>query len=201
MPTFAPYGASVDDDHSSSLAIAGEIERPTRELRMGHPFPTGVLSAGRGSPIWSCSVRGFACHPCYHERGALLPHLFTLTLLRPAGYGGQAHEEPAHRSARSARRWAVCFLCHCPSSCPDRELPGALPFGVRTFLPSTRHCVARSGLRRMTGEALPSRERAAERRVERRSSGPLRRTVRMVAPPRLASSWLAQGKASCRSPG
>src|SRR5436309_9466129 len=30
-------------------------------------------------PIWSCSVRGFACHPCYHERGALLPHLFTLT--------------------------------------------------------------------------------------------------------------------------
>jgi hypothetical protein len=25
-------------------------------------------------------VRGFACHPCYHGRGALLPHLFTLTL-------------------------------------------------------------------------------------------------------------------------
>src|SRR5437763_15771200 len=36
-------------------------------------------SAGR-LPIWSCSVRGFACHPCYHGRGALLPHLFTLTL-------------------------------------------------------------------------------------------------------------------------
>ena len=31
-------------------------------------------------PIWSCSVRGFACRPCCHERGALLPHLFTLTL-------------------------------------------------------------------------------------------------------------------------
>src|SRR5579862_780435 len=31
-------------------------------------------------PIWSCSVRGLACHSCYHERGALLPHLFTLTL-------------------------------------------------------------------------------------------------------------------------
>src|SRR5262245_44226728 len=30
-------------------------------------------------PIWLCSVRGFACHPCCHERGALLPHLFTLT--------------------------------------------------------------------------------------------------------------------------
>ena len=34
-------------------------------------------------PIWLCSVRGFACHPCYQERGALLPHLFTLTHLRP----------------------------------------------------------------------------------------------------------------------
>src|SRR5262245_44014401 len=47
-------------------------------------------------PIWSCSVRGFACHLPYGKRGALLPHLFTLTLLRPltpfgqASYGGQA---------------------------------------------------------------------------------------------------------------
>src|SRR5438094_6680286 len=30
---------------------------------------------------------------------------------------------------------AVCFLCHCPSGCPDRSLAGALPCGVRTFLP------------------------------------------------------------------
>jgi len=30
---------------------------------------------------------------------------------------------------------AVCFLCHCPSGHPARALPGALPFGVRTFLP------------------------------------------------------------------
>jgi hypothetical protein len=33
-------------------------------------------------PIWSCSVRGFACHLLYSRRGALLPHLFTLTLNR-----------------------------------------------------------------------------------------------------------------------
>ena len=31
-------------------------------------------------PIWSCSMRGLACHVCYQPRGALLPHLFTLTL-------------------------------------------------------------------------------------------------------------------------
>jgi len=30
-------------------------------------------------PIWSCSVRGFACHRPYDRCGALLPHLFTLT--------------------------------------------------------------------------------------------------------------------------
>jgi hypothetical protein len=31
-------------------------------------------------PIWFCSVWGFACHDCRQPRGALLPHLFTLTL-------------------------------------------------------------------------------------------------------------------------
>src|SRR5438270_10210344 len=72
-------------------------------------------------PIWSCSVRGFACHRCYQRRGALLPHLFTLTLRRPRPFG-------------RARRWAVYFLCHCPSGHSDRALPGALPCGVRTFL-------------------------------------------------------------------
>ena len=37
-------------------------------------------------PIWSCSVRGFACHVRCRPRGALLPHLFTLTAsLRPCG--------------------------------------------------------------------------------------------------------------------
>src|SRR5262249_13693330 len=73
-------------------------------------------------PIWSCSVRGFACRRCYQQRGALLPHLFTLTRLR------------------ASRRFgvAVCFLCHFPSGRPDRTLSGALPCGVRTFLPSTR---------------------------------------------------------------
>ena len=33
------------------------------------------------------------------------------------------------------RRRAVYFLCHFPSGCPARALPGALPCGVRTFLP------------------------------------------------------------------
>ena len=39
------------------------------------------------------------------------------------------------------RRRAVCFLCHFPSGHPDRGLPGALPSGVRTFLPARCHVV------------------------------------------------------------
>jgi hypothetical protein len=30
-------------------------------------------------PIWPCSRWGLPCHACYHPRGALLPHHFTLT--------------------------------------------------------------------------------------------------------------------------
>src|SRR4029450_8514030 len=47
------------------------------------------------------------------------------------------HPYPPSPSALSGfgRRRAVYFLCHFPSGCPDRALPGALPCGVRTFLP------------------------------------------------------------------
>src|SRR5580765_1326841 len=38
-------------------------------------------------PIWPCSVRGLACHLSYDKRGALLPHLFTLTRLRSRPFG------------------------------------------------------------------------------------------------------------------
>src|SRR5690242_16457293 len=40
---------------------------------------------------------------------------------------------------------AVYFLCHFPSGCPDRALPGALPCGVRTFLPPSRPAGATKG--------------------------------------------------------
>src|SRR5215831_15998370 len=78
-------------------------------------------------PIWPCSVRGFACHRPRSRRGALLPHLFTLT-------------SPKLAAQSRERRRAVYFLCHCPSGCPDRALPGALPYGVRTFLGAGHAC-------------------------------------------------------------
>ncbi len=42
-------------------------------------LPGTRSGAGRSSsPIWPCSGWGLPCHSCYQERGALLPHRFTL---------------------------------------------------------------------------------------------------------------------------
>gem|GEM_PF-5738021 len=60
---------SVVDSHSSGTPVTGRLERPTREQR----------GPRQCSPIWSCSGWGLPCHRCYQRRGALLPHLFTLT--------------------------------------------------------------------------------------------------------------------------
>ena len=38
------------------------------------------------TPIWSCSGWGLPCRRCCQLRGALLPHLFTLTQPSPEGY-------------------------------------------------------------------------------------------------------------------
>ena len=51
-----------------------------------------VPNAGRAiwKPIWSCSEWGLPCHCCYQQRGALLPHPFTLTCIRERIIGGSA---------------------------------------------------------------------------------------------------------------
>ncbi len=53
---------------------------------------------------------------CYHSRGALLPHPFTLT----------ESKDPA-----------VYSLLHFPWAHAPQGLPGTLPYGARTFLPSS----------------------------------------------------------------
>ena len=74
----------------------------------------------RRSPIWPCSGWGLPCRPCHQDRGALLPHLFTLT---------------PPRDPFGPLRGAVCFLWHFPWGHPRSALPTTLPCGVRTFLP------------------------------------------------------------------
>jgi len=118
-----PLRTTTDDDHSSSPIIAERVQQPTREPHTGRV---------NRSPIWPCSVRGFACRRCCHRRGALLPHLFTIACLAAS---------------------AVYFLCHCPSGRPDRPLTGALPCGVRTFLPPSPACANCGG--RSSGALRP----------------------------------------------
>ena len=83
---------SVVDDHSSATNVTVRLKRPTR-IRRG---------SRHWIPIWSCSERVYHRHGCYQPRGALLPHLFTLTC-----------------------KQAVSFLLHFPWVHPQ-ALPGAL---------------------------------------------------------------------------
>ncbi|VFN07331.1 MAG: hypothetical protein BECKG1743D_GA0114223_113031 [Candidatus Kentron sp. G] len=71
--------------------------------------------------IWSCSGWGLPCHPSYLGRGALLPHLFTLTCLSPV-------------CLALGKKRAVYFLWHFPWTRVPQALPGTLPCGARTFL-------------------------------------------------------------------
>jgi len=67
-------------------------------------------------PIWSCSVWGLPCRLRYRRRGALLPHLFTLT---PASRGGL---------------FSVALSVTTGLNPHPLALPGTLLCGVRTFL-------------------------------------------------------------------
>ena len=74
-PVFVP--SFLGGSHSSRPRITERLKQPTRKFSgTGRP----------SSPIWSCSAWGFPCRTHCCIRGALLPHLFTLTeRLSPSG--------------------------------------------------------------------------------------------------------------------
>ena len=79
--------------------------------------------AGRAVPIRSCSGRGLPCRSRRRERGALLPHPFTLAALHPD------QRTPCRGvHVRKARRSAFCgaFPEVRRNRLPRRALPGAL---------------------------------------------------------------------------
>ena len=98
----ASLAGSSDRPGGCRPAKAPATCRARRRRRTGRP---------QRLPIWSCSVRGFACHPCCHGRGALLPHLFTLTRLRPptlgAGFGGTPGGLPAEAPRSRAKAGGI----------------------------------------------------------------------------------------------
>ena len=58
---------------SQRTGIGTRVSAPDRHASEARVWPSDSL------PIWSCSVWGLPCHRLYRRRGALLPHLFTLT--------------------------------------------------------------------------------------------------------------------------
>src|SRR5690606_16110878 len=111
---------------SVPLARGGSFLCERRLRRRQAAYPGLGRSGQLLVPAWPCSGWGLPCHSCYQERGALLPHPFTLACAPSRG--------PS----------AVCSLLHFPSPCDARALPGTLPCGARTFLDTPK--VPRSSL-------------------------------------------------------
>ncbi len=112
-------------DEKWSRPISRVLSWTTIHLGPASPPASSSLpgcSAGHTiAPLFGLAPGGvYPAAACCHPRGALLPHLFTLTCaLRPS---------------------AVCFLWHFPWARAPQALPGTLPCGARTFLPPVTRC-------------------------------------------------------------
>jgi hypothetical protein len=137
---------SVQDSHPGAVIPLGEAlplalisDLPggsdncsSRLAASGRCAAGAWLFAPASLPIWSCSVWGLPCRRHYCRRGALLPHLFTLT----TAWGRPLEQLVAQPKVCPAQRRYV----FCGTSRPralkraSRTLSGTLPCGVRTFL-------------------------------------------------------------------
>jgi hypothetical protein len=130
---FAPHalGPSPESRVASPESRRKAESRPVSRVLSRTVIPLGPASPqgssdqpGRGAghamaPLFGLAPGGvYRAAACCHPRGALLPHLFTLTCAR--------------------RPSAVCFLWHFPSARAAQGLPGTLPCGARTFLPAPK---------------------------------------------------------------
>jgi len=92
---------------------------------------TDPAPKGRAVPIRFCSRWGLPCRCRRRQRGALLPHRFTLA------------------PAVTQRAVAVSSLWHCPwgrpKPAPAGRYPAPLVHGARTFLSGRLSALARSG--------------------------------------------------------
>jgi hypothetical protein len=113
-----PLGAALPRTLISDLP-GGSGNGLSRLAASGRCAAGAWLLAPASLPIWSCSVWGLPCRWHYCQRGALLPHLFTLT---PAvGAPG-----PSHLGTWESTAGAVSFLWHWPSTGLEARVPDVI---------------------------------------------------------------------------
>ena len=121
-----PLARTIRDGHSSGTSFAPCLGQPPRTA--GLTSPCGVIAQSRTNrvavPIRFCSRCGLPCRLRCRKRGALLPHLFTLT---------------------SSEEGAVRSLWHFPWGCPRRRLSGTVCQGSPDFPPRRPFGTCRSG--------------------------------------------------------
>jgi hypothetical protein len=124
---------TMRDGHSSGTMFAHGLEQPTRTASL--TSPCGVIAFQRTTrvavPIRSCSRCGLPCRFRCRSRGALLPHLFTLTRLRSLRCGGG--------------RFVLCGTV--PGVAPAGCYPAPYVDGARTFLSSHLSVIAGAAVR------------------------------------------------------
>ena len=111
---------TIRDGHSSRTTFARCLEQPTRTASLTSPCGVIAFSSEQSRvavPIRSYSRCGLPCRFRCRSRGALLPHLFTLTA-PPFMPPPQAREGRVGEAVRS--------LWHCPWGCPRRTLSGTV---------------------------------------------------------------------------
>jgi hypothetical protein len=84
-PGFVCHALRHGDGHSSGMTVARHLKRPTRTAQGGKPLRKRCRS--RAQPLFGLAPGGVcpASHRC-RDRGALLPHHFTLTRAKRGRY-------------------------------------------------------------------------------------------------------------------
>src|SRR3954454_10467547 len=108
-------------------------DRPER--RRGRPARQHEVALP-AAPTWSCSRWGLPCRRRCRQRGALLPHLFTLTPLRLAA--SRSGSFSVALSLKSSRL---------RGKDPAGRYPAPYVDGARTFLPRGLSTIARAAVR------------------------------------------------------
>ena len=140
------------DGHPSRVAIADDLQRPTRVL--------GRAALGR--TLSGLAPGGvYRADPVTRIAGGLLHHRFTLT-------------------ATTEVVEAVCFLWHCPAGHPGWLLATTLPCGARTFLDTAEAVTQPSG--RLIRRAFYGAAQVSPATPRPRRSGPVRRWRRRLPP-------------------